>query len=90
MWSWAFSVPTVERHDMARIPNPEGTVSLEQIKIRYLCGRVLALWTKKGFELRCEPCERTTWIPFTLLQDGRAASVDLHAPNGKKGGAIVP
>ena len=74
---------------MARIRNPAWTVSLEKIKIRCLCGRVLALWTKEGFELRCKRCERTVLIPYMLLQDGREVSVDLHSTNGKKGGVIV-
>ena len=75
---------------MAHIRNPEWTVSLEKIKIRCSCGRVLAFWTKEGFELRCKRCERTILIPFTLLQDGKEVSVELHSKNGKnKGGVIV-
>lgn len=75
---------------MAHIRNQQWSVSLEKIKIRCLCGRVLAFLTKEGFELRCKRCERTTVIPFTLLQDGREVMVDLHSTNEKKGGVIVP
>ena len=74
---------------MARIQHPEWTVSMEKMKVRCWCGRILAFVTKEGFELRCRRCARIILIPFTCLQDGREVAVDSPCSNGTRKERVI-